>query len=260
MPTTDQLNDILHAAFAHQWMAFSVLFIGLVLRVFKSDDQIIPWVIPEKYRTWLALGLGAVLGALKAVVAGSPLMEAIGQGLLVGASEVVAYHALVKHLSPSGELWTFKPAFGSDKRSFMPVALLFCGFLGLGGTSCAALNPVLASVAIVAGQGSELLALIEMAERAFFAEHPDAKTQAAIEQGIHDCHLGIASAQELAYGTRDLNEGDADAAFKQFRDAYGSLYALLVKVGLTNSDGRMKATIGTPAFSIPKPLAFAVRR
>lgn len=253
------LSELFKLFAAHQWMGAVVIIIGLVIRLFKEDEALIPWSIPEKWRTWAALGLGAVLGVLKAIISGVSLQAAVLQGLLAAVTEIMGYHALVRPLSPSGELWTFKPKDSKGDSGAGPAALLLCLGLGMTQVSCGAnLSNVLAQVSSAATQTSTVLALIEDAEKVFFAQHPAPKAQKEVETEIARVRVLMAAGLETAQGAQALDQRDVDAAFTDFSDAYAKLYKLLEDAGVP-IDGAGKVAAVPGRSEIPKPMLVGLR-
>jgi hypothetical protein len=93
----------------HQWLAALALVITALVRLMKSDTPL-PWTVPARWRSWLALGLGVVGGILDVLVAGTSPTRAVLQGLTAGAVAIAAHDSVIEGLRGGREL------FGRDPK------------------------------------------------------------------------------------------------------------------------------------------------
>lgn len=87
-----QLFDLLAQ---RKWVAATAIVVGLIVRLLKSDTKI-PINIPPRVRAWLALGLGAVAGAIdKLVEAGHTTWTTALLWGVTGSVFAMVMHALI---------------------------------------------------------------------------------------------------------------------------------------------------------------------
>jgi hypothetical protein len=79
----------------HEWVALSALLIGLIVRLLKEDTRFPPFAIPARWRPVLAIGLGALSGALHAVATGTPWRDALLGGLVSGSLAIAGHGTIV---------------------------------------------------------------------------------------------------------------------------------------------------------------------
>lgn len=100
-------SALLSALSSHKWIVVAALVITALVRLFKSDTPLpFGWVVPPRYRVWLALGLGIVAGVLNAGIAGTPWQTAILQGLGAAISAILGHEFLVESLRGGREFFT----------------------------------------------------------------------------------------------------------------------------------------------------------
>lgn len=87
---------------SHQWVAVAALIIGAVVRLLKSDTPL-P-TVPARWRAWLAIGLGIVAGVLDALVAGTPLVSAVLQGLGAALTAITTHELVIEGIRGGREL------------------------------------------------------------------------------------------------------------------------------------------------------------
>jgi hypothetical protein len=220
--------------------------IGAVAAVLGKDNDLFPTLTP-KWRTVIVSALSIVAGGLQLVLSDKvPLSEAMITAATAGISGFVVVLAA---------------AFSSAKSKAASAGtgvLVLAICLGAGATSavgCKALLPILSDVIAVVEDANGILAILESAERAFFAEHPDTKLQADVEARIRQTRLALDTALRTSRGTADLSSDQADTAFTEFREAYGSLIALLnsLEIVVPSTDGKMMYT--GRGVRVPAPLA-----
>lgn len=78
------------------------LVVGLVVRLLKSDTPL-P-TVPARYRPFLALGLGAVGGALDALASGTPWQQAVLGGISAALAAMVGHEVIVEQLFGGREI------------------------------------------------------------------------------------------------------------------------------------------------------------
>ena len=98
------LNPLFALITGHRWVAAFALIIGAVVRLLKSDTPL-PFSVPARWRSWLALALGAVAGVLDAVVAGTPVRDAVLQGLVSAALAMVGHDTVIESLRGGREFF-----------------------------------------------------------------------------------------------------------------------------------------------------------
>lgn len=93
---------------AHRWLALAAalapILIGVVVRLLKDDTSIVPFVVPARWRPWLALGLGFASGVVAKVAAGIPWPVAILGGLTSGVVPIAAHDLVIEGLLGGHEL------------------------------------------------------------------------------------------------------------------------------------------------------------
>jgi hypothetical protein len=127
----------------HKWLAALALFIGAMVRLLKSDTPL-PWTVPAQWRSWLAVGLGVVGGVLDALVAGTPSVRALLQGLGAAAIAIAAHDTLVEGLRGGREWFASKtkvppgdaPAGGSAGTIACLALSVTVAMLALGQPAC----------------------------------------------------------------------------------------------------------------------------
>lgn len=70
--------------------------VGVIVRLLKSDTPL-P-TVPSRYRAFLALGLGAVGGALDALARGTPWQQAVLGGVAAAVTAMVGHELVVEQL------------------------------------------------------------------------------------------------------------------------------------------------------------------
>lgn len=105
----DDLTALLAAVGGHKWLLVSALVIGTLVRLFKSDSPL-PFgiAIPARWRGWAAVGLGVVAGVLNAMVNGTPLRDALLQGVAAAIGAIIGHDLLVAGLRDGREFFTPK--------------------------------------------------------------------------------------------------------------------------------------------------------
>lgn len=61
-------------------------------------------------------------------------------------------------------------------------------------------------------------------------------------------------------GVDELSKEQIDEAFKNFREAYKDLLAVLSSAGLMQADGTMKAAPGAAPIDVPEPMAITIKK
>lgn len=87
---------------AHKWALLAAVVIGFVARLSK-DDAIGP-TVPARWRPLFVLGLGAVITACDAIVAGQPTPDAIVLGLGSAITAILGHTVVVHSLRGGREL------------------------------------------------------------------------------------------------------------------------------------------------------------
>lgn len=93
---------VLSFVHAHKWALVAAVLIGFVARLSK-DDAIGPSV-PARWRPLFVLGLGAVITACDAIVAGQPTPDAIVLGLGSAITAILGHTVVVHSLRGGREL------------------------------------------------------------------------------------------------------------------------------------------------------------
>lgn len=93
---------VLSFVHAHKWALLAAVLIGFVARLSK-DDAIGPSV-PARWRPLFVLGLGAVITACDAIVAGQPTPDAIVLGLGSAITAILGHTVVVHSLRGGREL------------------------------------------------------------------------------------------------------------------------------------------------------------
>lgn len=102
------LNQLFQLISEHKWIAVMAVVIGAVVRLLKSDTPL-PFSVPARWRSWLALGLGAVSGVLDSLMAGTPLLQALVEGLGSAMLAIVGHETVVEGLRKGRELFAASP-------------------------------------------------------------------------------------------------------------------------------------------------------
>jgi hypothetical protein len=82
------------------WVPIATLIVGSLIRLAKSDRAVawFPVAISPRWRAWIALGLGVVLGVLQKLALGGSWVEAIGGGLSAGIAAITGHELIVESL------------------------------------------------------------------------------------------------------------------------------------------------------------------
>lgn len=99
----DDVTQLRALLAAHQWVPFTALLIGLVVRLLKSDTKI-PIDIPPRARYWLGLGLGLVAACLEKATTGKSWVDAILDGLLSFGIAMAAHEGFISSIRGGKEL------------------------------------------------------------------------------------------------------------------------------------------------------------
>jgi len=140
-------------------------------------------------------------------------------------------------------------------RRFLLAFVVVCA-VGISGCSLfRTVVPVLSTATAVAQDASTILSLLQTASDAWFAGRPNPTLEEKVRKGISDAKLGLLTAIRTANGATELDAGDADNAFADFRAAYANLVSLLKSIGIVGVDGMVGISTGEKV-SVPSPLAF----
>jgi len=95
----NEIETIITLIMSHQWLALSVVLIGVTVRLLKTE-RAQRWLvaIPPRYRPLLAVGLGIVSGILEAIAAGTPWIEALLRGLLAAVVAMAGHDVIIEGL------------------------------------------------------------------------------------------------------------------------------------------------------------------
>lgn len=122
-------------------------------------------------------------------------------------------------------------------------------------TGCAAILPAIPKIVSVITDAMSILQIIDGAANEFFRTHPDVPPE--VRAKYVTLHAKAVSALNGANhslrGVEDLDQGDVDAAFAEFKAAYRELADFLASEGIM-SGGTMKAGDGS-TIAIPEPEA-----
>jgi hypothetical protein len=143
----------------HERPAMLALAVGTIVRLVK-DKNVFPFAVAPRWRPCVALGLGAVGGAVESFVTGVPLPGALLRGLGSGCLAIAAHDTLIEGLRGGRELF----ASSSDKdRSTdtisagpaVPAAFLAGAhaLVAVGRVACQRLRPASASVTVTPAGG-----------------------------------------------------------------------------------------------------------
>lgn len=127
--------------------------------------------------------------------------------------------------------------------------------LPLGG--CAALS-LLPTVIAAVVDGAQVIDAIADFVGKYFANHPDAATQAKIDAAIQTCRAALNTALRTAQGTDDLSNAKVDSAFDNFKAAYIQLLALVRPYGVAESGTAKLAAPQGDHLTVPTPLALTL--
>jgi hypothetical protein len=261
--------------FAHLWLdknlfsgaAFAVLIIVTFLAVFllrkafprawEYTVGIIPMLSVDVAPVMVVLSklLQALPGAVFAAVLGAFATGGKDAAKAAALSAVAGFVASALHEILKAVPWIpYRGTVGTAKRNSVkppPMAMLL---ICLSLVSCGAgLAAVVAAVSSAAGEAAQVIDIVQTAEEQWFQLHPNAAQQAQVEKDIQDCRLTLAAALAAADGSKDVSEGQADAAFDQFRIAYQNLEALLKDVGVLSAGRLGSPSSGAVPPEFPRP-------
>ncbi|WP_394845203.1 hypothetical protein LZC95_50275 [Pendulispora brunnea] len=115
----NSIDDALALAAQGQWILFSAVIIGAIVRLLKSDTPL-P-TVPARWRSWLALGLGAVAGVLDAVLGGTSWTQALIDGLAAALTAMAGHDLLVGGLRGGRELLDRRPPIPRRSGADLPI-------------------------------------------------------------------------------------------------------------------------------------------
>lgn len=142
-------------------------------------------------------------------------------------------------------------------------AVALCVALGVPAaqTSCtpglaAAVLPIVKDVIIEIVDAEQKLDLVDGAAAAWFKKYPDARLASEYQNASDRVRASLNVALQMAHGTRDLAEGDIDAAFHQFGLAWMKLWEMAQQIGFVTEGGTLQAgpVVG---LSLEPPLALS---
>lgn len=101
----------LEALKGHTWPIVAAFLVGLIVRYLKSPA--FPLDIPVRYRPLLAVALGVLSGASEAVIAGTPLVDALVGGLFSAGAAIVGHDVLIEGARGGREIGLPPPPAGT---------------------------------------------------------------------------------------------------------------------------------------------------
>lgn len=154
----------------HKRSAVLALAIASLVRLMKADGGF-PFTVPPRWRPCLALGLGAIGGAVDAITTGLPLPRAVLRGLGSGCFAIAAHDTVIEGLRGGREL--FASAAGRDNASIEPAAPPFPAMLAgllagahslvaVGRQVCQHARPRSVSLSIAPARGLPFRVLVEV--------------------------------------------------------------------------------------------------
>ncbi len=124
-------------------------------------------------------------------------------------------------------------------------------------TGCAAIS-LLPDVIAAVTDGTQLLDAIDIFINAYFVSHPNPTEQAKCAAAMAKCRAALNTALRAAQAATALDQGQVDAAFADFKDAYASLLVLVQPYGVVPTHaGNFAASPGT--LQVPEPIALHLK-
>lgn len=203
------IQPVIAAILAHQWLLVASLVIGLCIRA--SKDDVVGPVIPSRARPYVALALGILSGVIDAAMNHKPILQALIEGLIAGGTAILGHNVFIEGVRKGKELplpglmkATAKPPSVPPTIAgiFLGLALIF-GFHSL--TACK--DPATAAIVAKWTGTAEQLACVLAAD--VLPNTPEALSQLcfdgqAVTRDIFDLAQELAAAKKKA----------ADPAFK----------------------------------------------
>lgn len=113
--------------------------------------------------------------------------------------------------------------------------------------------PAIEDVIMVVQDGATILDAIDTIAHQFFLAHPDQVLQAKYDASMAKCRISLDAALRTARAAKEFKQGEANAAFADFRAAYTELTGLLGSSGIQPQP----ASIG--GAHVPIPIAMTYR-
>lgn len=153
---------------------------------------------------------------------------------------------------------------GSTMRSVLLTTLLFtlAPLVVVSTGGCAALVPVLSKVVAAVTEAGQILDMIDASVRSWFARKPDPELEKDYARAMGAARLALSAALKTTTGVERLSQEDVDAAFADFRQAYGDVVALLTAAGVAKPAGTeafVMASADGEALTLPTPMALSLR-
>lgn len=152
--------------------------------------------------------------------------------------------------SPS--LWVRLPAMSRlvQRRTVIAATLVIPTFAG-----CAAIRKVIAKVLPIVVELAELLDAIDARAQEHFKQNPDADAEKTYAQIMAKAHLALSTVTRVAKGVEAAGDQDLEAAFSEFKKAYGDILALLGPLGVVvpTDDGTFSAPGDGGPLQVPAP-------
>ena len=70
-----------------------------------KSDVALPFAVPPRVRSWLALGLGIVLGVVQSLASGAPMVKALLDGLAAAVGAIAAHETIIESLRGGKEFF-----------------------------------------------------------------------------------------------------------------------------------------------------------
>lgn len=139
------------------------------------------------------------------------------------------------------------------KRTAAVLSLLAALTLSPG---CATVAAWLPTVIAYVQDGAIVVDTIERFADKYFDSHPGTDLEKKADLAIARTRAALDAVLHVATGADNINKAQVDAAFDEFRKAYGELVALLAPIGVS-SGGALRAAPGH--LTVPAPLAMERR-
>lgn len=249
----------------HAWLPLASLVIFFAVRLVK-DDRFVAWcpiVIPPRYRSLLAVALGAISGVLQALTTGAKWPTAIVGGLISAYTAIAGHDLVVESIRkgrdigvpkdeytgqgpPGGPVELGKkdkaaPSEQTGPYSARMVALVLGVAIALPG--CAAftkaqpdITNTITTIQADIQEANLWISIIADAAQLLFG---DSQSDAAVKfkQAEDAAKLALPGLTRAANGAGDVNQGTYDAAFSEFRSAYKAFVAAAQALGIVAPDG-----------------------
>lgn len=124
-------------------------------------------------------------------------------------------------------------------------------------SSCAAVVAHLPTVVAAVTDAMLVLDSIERFVALYFVKHPDEDKAAKVAAALVRARGALNAALRSAEGAKQLDQGQVDAAFAEFREAYQALIALVGPLGVQPGGPALRAAPDT--LIVPEPMALSLK-